>query len=113
MLTELKEKLKTYNGKELQHLIHQLGYFESVGLDIPTARKAAQEVFNELVASMKPKNRKALENRTPKCKLCGGYCMVYPVNDSPGTMVGGDYKSVTQCISCMDQVLSIKPIDEY
>lgn len=121
MLTEIKNKLLAYEGRELQHFIHMLNYFESVGADLITARTAAQEVLNDMVATAYGTNRVRGRNRSmpnpPRitCNVCGSPAAAYPVNVSPSTMIDGGYQSVVSCLNsdCLHQEFSDKSIEDY
>lgn len=127
MLTDIKKRLQTYTGSELQHFNHILNYFEAIGSDFPTARKIVQSVIAVKMTEVRTFKGKRLQRQRvektaavnnpglQRCSVCGGPVHISAVNDSPRTNIGGDYHSVIECLvhGCLHQEYSPMFVEEY
>ena len=98
----------SYTGREIQHLFMIVRQFENSGIrDLEVIKIALQTEmeFRALEAKRgeikhRLRVREAIKN-IEYCPSCGGGPYItLPVNDSPATHVGGQWKAMKLCRNC-------------
>jgi len=95
--------IELWTGKDLQRTLAMLIHFEGHGITELAAIKA--RIQTGIDAKMADGRRRIIRSRVERraidrrlhCDACGGPVVLAPVNDSPSTQIGGDYRTAIVC----------------